>query len=164
MINNNRVPYVNFIFTDKLSIYRNGRWEFVMPGGNIHFSITGKAYMPVNYKFGIVESNVGDPSVTRGRGNPGDILAWNNLRFDGYSIVAKAQYDVLFPPPKQPSTATVPISSTKLREPNFYNNVVAEYERGSSNIPTGVGSPSLGGSPTPSTGGGSVPSTGGGGY
>jgi hypothetical protein len=139
MIDNNKVPAVNTIIADKLSLLRKGRWEFAMPTGNATITPTGKVYLPINYKFGIVMSNVFDPSTTQGRGNIGDYLFWNNLNFDGYSIVSKKTYNNLFPKKIDISTRTQAVSSSRLKEPNFYNNIVAQYEQGTSNIATGSG-------------------------
>ena len=86
--------------------------------------------------FGICTQFAKKPSNTVKRGGIGDYLVQGPREYD---IMSASTFETFFPARLIPgdSNKTAPRTSADLNDPNFLDNVITEYDQGTSNIPAG---------------------------
>lgn len=143
----------------KISVYVNGRWQFVSLSNPIKTQ-GNQSFYRIIYKFGLIKSSVTTPINRTINGQPGDYVAMDSQ--GELSLVTRAQYEQIFPKLIEGQGAGAD-SSAKLKDPNYITQIVRGYTPPASNtaIQSTPPPPTTGGSTGGSSGGYSGGSSGG---
>jgi hypothetical protein len=104
----------------RVSAYLGGVWQFVALTNPVK-KANNQSFYRIDYKFGIVKTKQSDPAKITFAGNPGDYVALDTV--GNYSLITKDQYQQMFSPKNSKSNAG-PVSSAKLKNPNYITEIV----------------------------------------
>jgi len=106
--------------TTSLSIYKGGIWQFMSPTNQTRVDET-QSFFLISFPFGLIRQGISDPKAWAIKGAPGDYVALDMT--GAYSLVTKAEYARLFPPPNL-NPPTQPNNSNQIKEKNFLTNIL----------------------------------------
>ena len=110
----------NLNIPKRLSVYKNGNWQFTTPANPIKVD-KNQTFYRVNEAFGITNVFTDDPSKTIARGGVGDILIV--LSTGTMRILPNSQYVSMYPDLVTIPPTTRTVNSLRLKDPNYITEV-----------------------------------------